>query len=120
MPKPDPGRAIGYLRVSTDRQDLSPDAQRAAITAWADSHEVSVVDWHEDLGASGGAPLDKRPGLLAAIDAVKSEGASILLVAKRDRLARDVVVAAMVERLCERVGARLASACGGPPIVSGG
>ncbi len=36
----------------------------------------------------------------------------MLLVAKRDRLARDVVVAAMVDRLAERHGARVLAADG--------
>ena len=40
------------------------------------------------------------------------EGAGVLLVAKRDRLARDVIIGAMVERLAERQGARVLSADG--------
>ena len=34
----------------------------------------------------------------------------MLLVAKRDRLARDVIVGAVVERMAERAGARVLSA----------
>ncbi|MGE0193791.1 MAG: recombinase family protein [Planctomycetota bacterium] len=111
-PAPDPTKAIGYARASTSRQDLSPGAQRAAVEAWAAARGVTVVAWFEDLGISGGAELDKRPGLLAAIDALRTHGAGALLVARRDRLARDVLVNAMVERLCERVGARVQSADG--------
>ncbi len=36
----------------------------------------------------------------------------MLVVAKRDRLARDVLTAALVERLCERKGARIQTADG--------
>jgi len=108
----DAKRAIAYLRMSTDRQDLSPAAQRAAIEAWAGREGVTVVAWHEDLGVSGGAALEDRPGLLAAIEAVRAEGAGLLVVARRDRLARDVLTAALVERLCERVGARVLTADG--------
>ena len=111
-PDPDPTKAIGYARASTSRQDLSPGAQRAAVEAWAAARGVTVVAWFEDLGISGGAELDKRPGLLGAIDALRTHGAGALLVARRDRLARDVLVNAMVERLCERVGARVQSADG--------
>ena len=57
--------------------------------------------------------LEDRPGLLAALDAVKTTGAGILVVAKRDRLARDVFTAALVQRLCERQGAT-----SGPPTAS--
>jgi DNA invertase Pin-like site-specific DNA recombinase len=108
----DPGKAVAYLRVSTDRQDLSPDAQREAIVRWAEAAGVEVVATHEDLGVSGGTDLDKRPGLLAAIDALGVHGAGVLVVAKRDRLARDVLTAALVERLCERAGSRVTSADG--------
>ncbi|MCA9316105.1 MAG: recombinase family protein [Planctomycetes bacterium] len=109
---PDPRLGIAYLRCSTDRQDLSPDAQRDAIRAWAGGAGVTVVAWHEDLGVSGGADLEKRPGLLAALDAVREHGAGVLVVARRDRLARDVLVAAMVDRLVARQGASIVAADG--------
>lgn len=108
----DPARAVAYLRCSTNRQDLSPAGQREAIREWAERKGVDVVAWHFDKGVSGGAALEKRPELVAAIDAVKRESAGLLVVAKRDRLARDVLTAALVERLCERHGARVQSADG--------
>lgn len=104
--------AIGYVRVSTDEQALGPDAQRAALERWAAAQGVRLVAIHSDLGVSGAAELDKRPGLLAALDALVEHGAGLLLVGKRDRLARDVVLAAMVGRLVERAGARIVSADG--------
>lgn len=110
--KTDPTNAIAYLRVSTDRQDLSPDAQRDAIRRWAKRRGIEVLAWHEDRGISGGADLDKRPGLMAALDALGTHGAGVLVVARLDRLARDVLISAMVERLCERQGARIQSADG--------
>jgi DNA invertase Pin-like site-specific DNA recombinase len=98
--------------MSTERQDLSPDAQRAAIEAWAAREGVVVAAWHQDLGVSGGAALEDRPGLMAAIESVRIEGAGLLVVSRRDRLARDVLTAALVERLCERAGARVVGADG--------
>jgi DNA invertase Pin-like site-specific DNA recombinase len=111
-PAPDPKKAVAYLRASTERQDLSPDAQRDAIAAWATANGVEVVAWHEDLGVSGGTELEKRPGLLAATEVLRTAGAGVLVVAKRDRLARDVLTAALVERLAERAGARVVAADG--------
>jgi DNA invertase Pin-like site-specific DNA recombinase len=111
-PAPDPTKAIAYLRVSTDRQDLSPDAQKDAISRWAKRRGIEVVGWHEDRGVSGGTDIDKRPGLMAALEALRAEGAGVLAVARLDRLARDVLISAMVERLCERQGARIQSADG--------
>lgn len=105
-------KAVGYIRVSTEDQALGPEAQRAALVRWAEACGAEIVAFHEDRGVSGAAALDKRPGLLAALDAVKAHRAGVLLVAKRDRLARDVVLAAMVERMAERLGARVTSADG--------
>lgn len=104
-PTTDPRKAIGYLRVSTDEQNLGPDAQRAALDAWCARTGTELVACFTDMGISGGAPLDKRPALLTALAALKTHGAGVLLVAKRDRLARDSMTACMVERLCERDGA---------------
>lgn len=107
-----PKLAVGYIRVSTDEQNLGPGAQREALERWCAANGAELVDVFEDHGVSGGAEIDKRPGLLAALDALKDTGAGLLVAAKRDRVARDVVVAAMVERLAEREGARVVTADG--------
>ena len=104
--------AVGYVRVSTEDQGLGLEAQRAALAVWAARAGVELVAVHEDRGVSGGAAIDRRPGLLAALDALAVSGAGVLLIAKRDRLARDVLVAAMADRLVERGGARIVSADG--------
>lgn len=105
-------KVIAYVRVSTEEQRLGTEAQRQAIAAWCKSKGYELLKVHEDLGISGGAPLDKRPALTSAIGDLRAYKADILLVAKRDRLARDVMVAAMVERLAEREGAMVLSADG--------
>lgn len=111
-PSADNRKAVAYIRVSTEDQHIGPDAQRAALAAWADRNGVVIVATFEDRGVSGGAAIDRRPGLLAALDALAEHGAGVLAVAKRDRLARDTMVAAMAERLAERAGARIVSAAG--------
>lgn len=105
-----PQVAVAIVRVSTDRQDTS--AQRTAIDAWARSEGVQIASWHEDHGVSGAATLDKRTGLMEALDSVASSGAGVLVAARWDRVARDVVLAAMIERLAERNGAAVVSADG--------
>lgn len=109
---PSSATAVGYVRVSTAEQILGPEAQRAALERWCAAKNVALACVFTDHGVSGGAPLDKRPGLLAALAALRTHNAGLLLVAKRDRLARDTLLAAMVERLAERHGARVQSADG--------
>jgi len=103
-------KAIGYLRVSTGDQELGIDAQRDAITRWCESNGADLVSVFTDQGVSGGAPLHKRVALLQAIAAL-TDGA-ILVVAKRDRLTRDLVIGAMIENLVQRKHAAVRSADG--------
>lgn len=108
----DAAKVVGYVRVSTDEQALGPEAQRTALARWCEHHGAALLEIHVDQGVSGAAELDKRPGLVAALAALKTHGAGVLLVAKRDRLARDNYVSAMVHRLVERSGAIVRSADG--------
>ena len=108
-----PARAIGYRRVSTTEQSssgLGLEAQDGAIASAANRLGLRVSATFTDAGVSGGLPLEQRPGLLSALDAIGSN--DVLIVAKRDRLGRDVLNVAMFERLAERKGARIVSAAG--------
>ena len=98
---------IAYLRVSTDEQaksGLGLDAQLDAITA-----AVGQPDGiYRDEGYSGSDP--KRPALMDALDALSA--GDVLVVAKRDRLARDTFFSAWIEKEAKRRGARIISAAG--------
>jgi len=104
--------AVAYVRMSKDEQKNSPESQRAAIEAWAKHEGITIAAWHADLGVTGSTPVADRPGLLAALTDVRERKATMLVVAKRDRLARDVVIAANVETLTKDVGAQVVSAGG--------
>jgi DNA invertase Pin-like site-specific DNA recombinase len=104
--------AVAYIRVSKEEQRLGPEAQRAAIEAWAAREGVQVACWHVDQGVCSVTPIDERQALCGALAALREHGAGILVVAKRDRIARDVVLTAMVERAVEAIGARVVSAAG--------
>ncbi len=104
--------AVAYIRVSTEEQTLGPEAQRAAIESWAARQGVQVTSWHVDKGVSGGADIAERPALVAALGELRAAGAGVLLVAKRDRLARDTYIAGAIERAAEQSGARVACADG--------
>lgn len=46
-------RAVQYIRMSTDSQDLSPEMQQGAIAAYAAKHGIAVIDTYLDAGKSG-------------------------------------------------------------------
>lgn len=103
--------AIALLRVSTPDQLLGLEAQRADITRFAAAHDIEVIGWHTEF-VSGGAPFEMRAGLQAACEEVARVGAKFLLVAKRDRFARDPLVAMLTERTLASMGAQVLAADG--------
>jgi DNA invertase Pin-like site-specific DNA recombinase len=104
--------AIGYIRVSTEDQALGQEAQLAALKAWASREGAELAAVYTDAGVSGAAPLEARPALLEAMVELAEIGAGALVVMRRDRLARDPVVAALIEREAARAGACVVSADG--------
>jgi DNA invertase Pin-like site-specific DNA recombinase len=105
--------AIGYLRVSTDDQaesGLGLEAQRASITAAAARLHLSLTRVVIEAGVSGALALTERPALLDAVSALGR--GEVLLVAKRDRLGRDVLEVALIEKSIAARGARVVSAAG--------
>ena len=92
------GKFIAYYRVSTARQGqsgLGLEAQRTAVVDWLNggSHELIAEFTEVETGTS----KRLRPELAAAIAEAKKAGAT-LVIAKLDRLARNV---AFVSKLME-------------------
>jgi DNA invertase Pin-like site-specific DNA recombinase len=87
------GKVIAYLRVSTHRQQrsgLGIEAQRAAITRFADAEGMTLIaEFVEAETGKGADALDRRPQLAAALAAAKTAKCSVI-VSKLDRLSRDV------------------------------
>jgi DNA invertase Pin-like site-specific DNA recombinase len=85
--------AIGYVRVSTTsqgRSGLGLEAQRAAIAQFAHSEGLKISEVFEEVETgSGSDALERRPKLAAALLAAR-KSKSPVLVAKLDRLSRDV------------------------------
>lgn len=63
--------AAGYIRVSTDKQEDSPEQQRAEILKLAEREGFQVIRWYDDYAISGAKTL-KRPGFLQLIEDAKS------------------------------------------------
>lgn len=84
---------IAYLRVSTDKQGrsgLGLAAQREALTRFAESEGYTLrAEFIEIETGKGADALDRRPELKAALDAARKAKCPVL-VAKLDRLSRDV------------------------------
>ena len=106
-------KIIGYIRVSTEYQAESKhglDAQKYAIENYSAKNNLPIIEIFRDEALSGSLSLEKRPGMLNAINAL-SKG-DLLVVAKRDRLGRDALVMAMIEAAVKRKGAKIISLAG--------
>ena len=84
-------QAIGYVRVSTDRQaeqGVSLEAQEAKIRAMATVQGTDLLEVIVDGGES--AKSLNRPGLQRLLDLVTAGKIDAVIVAKLDRLTRSV------------------------------
>jgi DNA invertase Pin-like site-specific DNA recombinase len=85
--------AVAYIRVSTAHQgksDLGLEAQQAALARFAEAEGYDLIQTFQEVETGKGADaLDRRPQLAAALQVAKKRKAPII-VAKLDRLSRDV------------------------------
>ena len=90
-------RAIAYLRVSTQgqgRSGLGLEAQRAAIAKFSQDEDFKLLTEHVEVETGKGADaIERRPVLAAALAEARKVKASVI-VAKLDRLSRDVAFVA--------------------------
>lgn len=84
---------VAYLRVSTARQGssgLGLEAQRVAIARFAETEGMAMLAEHNEVETGKDADaLDRRPILAAALTDARRAGVPVV-VAKLDRLSRDV------------------------------
>lgn len=110
IPPADPQVAIAYIRLSKgDDKSLSVEAQEADINRWCSQRGVRLARIERDVNVCGGIDREDREGLMLALAGLEAEHAGVLLVAKRDRLARDALNAALLERDVSNLGARIES-----------
>ena len=105
-------RALGYVRVSTDEQATKGHGlaiQRRAIEGYCKKQGLLLVDILSDEGISGANGLDTRDGLAAALARIERHEASVLVVYRFDRLARQLLVQLTVTDRLDKVGARVLS-----------
>lgn len=80
------GRAIGYVRVSTGRQDLSPAAQAERLGHRAAERGLTLDVIEERISAA----TTRRPGLERALTELSAGRADALIATKLDRVARNL------------------------------
>lgn len=106
---------ISYIRVSTDKQGrsgLGLEAQVDAVAKFvAAKPDAVLLEQFLDVESGKGADaLDRRPNLRAALAACRRTGAT-LLIAKLDRLARNVhFVSGLLESGCDFIAVDMPSA----------
>jgi DNA invertase Pin-like site-specific DNA recombinase len=89
-----PSQIIGYYRVSTKEQGadgLGMAAQRDAVERYAAGIGLPIVASFEEVESGSKANLKNRPQLVAAM-AHARRSRSLLVIARLDRLARNVYV----------------------------
>jgi DNA invertase Pin-like site-specific DNA recombinase len=96
-------RALGYVRVSTTDQaerGHGLDIQRQGIREYCRVHRLVLLEIIGDEGLSGARGLQGRPGLAEALRRIENDEASVLVLYRLDRLARDLLLQeTVVERL---------------------
>ncbi len=86
------GKFVAYYRVSTDRQGqsgLGLEAQRQLVQTFLNGGRWSLIGEFTEVESGTRKRLRERPMLAAALDLARKQKAT-LVVAKLDRLARDM------------------------------
>lgn len=88
-------RAVAYCRVSTDGQvgedKFGIESQRDMIREYCGKNDIEIVNWYIDEGVSG--TESNRPALSRLLEGeVENPPVQYVIVAKADRLARDIML----------------------------
>ena len=100
-------RAVGVVRVSREGEGASRDEQRERIELACERDGLVLTAVHDEPDVSGGAALEKRPGLRRAVAAVEAGDADVIVAAYFDRLVRSLTVQAEVVQRVEAAGGKI-------------
>ena len=103
---------VAYCRVSTDKQAgedrFGLDAQKEQIMEYCAKHDMQISDWYIDKGESGAK--ESRPQLdLLIYGDIKNPPVEAVVVAKSDRLSRDINLYFYYKQLLHKKGMSLVS-----------
>lgn len=104
---------VAYVRVSTDGQvgddKFGIDNQKAIVQSYCDKHDMNISEWYVDEGESG--VKESRPRLDALLyGEIRNPPVEAVVVAKSDRVARDIKLYYYFMMLFEKKGMALISA----------
>lgn len=103
-------KVVGYTRVSTDGQAgedrFGLAVQRQKIEDYCSSNDMEIVGWYVDEGESG---AKERPGFDEICYGELPEGVEAVVVAKSDRVARDINIYFYYKMLLTKKNVKLVS-----------
>lgn len=85
--------AVAYIRVSTEGQaerGLGLEVQREDVERFCEQQGWEVLRVYEDAGVSGATPPPDRPAFADLLTDLEANGIDKVVVARLDRLARDL------------------------------
>ena len=104
--------AAVYIRMSTEKQDKSPEQQRVAVKKLAADNRYGIVVSFDDPGITGDSSVSERPGLAALLAAAKAGKFKVVLAWHTSRISResDWDAVAFYNALC-KAGVHLVHTC---------
>ncbi|MBA3315282.1 MAG: recombinase family protein [Planctomycetaceae bacterium] len=105
--------AVGYIRMSSDKQEASPARQRSEIVKLAEHGGYRIIAWYEDHGLTGTQSLNRPEFQRLLKDAAEGTFKAILLF-EQSRFSREDPFDAMLHwRLLRAAGVKLVACHGG-------
>lgn len=99
--------AVGYIRMSTDKQEDSPARQRKDIETLAERQGYRIRSWYEDHGVTGTESLN-RPEFQRLLANAKNGKFEAVLVSEQSRMSREDIFDAMLHwKLLRDAGVRI-------------
>ena len=102
--------AVGYLRVSTNGQvdKFGLDSQKSMILEYCQKNDVRIMEWYIDKGESGAK--ESRPEFDRLVyGEAQNPPIEAVIVAKSDRVARDVYIYYAFKHELQKKGIKLIS-----------
>ncbi len=96
--------AVGYIRMSTGRQEHSPERQRKEIEILADREGYRIIKWYEDHGLTGTESAN-RPEFQQLLRDAQSGRFEAILLYEQSRFSREDIFDVMLHwRLLREAG----------------